>query len=97
MIPIPYNPNKTWKIELQNDETGEIYEGEYIDMRLQMNTIPEGKFAYNCRHGDDGNWVDPVTIESGRVMVNFAGVFIMDKPLVFPDGRDYICVTVIEI
>lgn len=96
MKPVPYNPNQTWGVELQNDETGEVYEGEYIDIRLEMDTIPDGKFAYNCRHNDDGDWISPVTIEKGNVMVNFAGVFITDKELVFPEGKDYICVTYMD-
>ena len=96
MKPIPYKKEETWSIELKNDDTGEIYEGEYIDMRLQMDTVPEGKFAYNCRHDDDGNWVDPVTIEKGGILVNFAGVFITGKEIKFPNGKNYICVTLIE-
>lgn len=82
-----------WEIELSNTETGETYEGEFIDMRIQMDTIPSGKFAYNCRHADDGDWVDPVTIEKGDVLVNFSGVFITDKEIIFPEGGDYISVT----
>lgn len=96
MEPIPYLSEAAWRIRLKNDATGEIYEGEYIDMRLKMNTIPKGKFGYNCRHDDDGNWVDPVTIERGGVMVNFAGVFIVDKELVFPKGKNYIAVTLVD-
>lgn len=96
MKPIPYKPNEVWSIELKNDETGEIYEGEYIDMRLQMDTIPEGKFAYNCHHDDDGDWVSPATIEKGNVVVNFAGVFITAKEIQFPEGKDYIPVTLID-
>lgn len=96
MKPIPYNKNDAWCVELINDETGHIYEGEYIDMRIMMDTIPEGRFAYNCRHGGDGNWVDPVTIEKGDVIVNFAGVFITDKEITFPEGKTYICVTIMN-
>lgn len=90
---IPYSSKATWAIQLKNDETGEIYEGEFIDMRLKMDTIPPGKFAYNCRHDSDGNWVDPVTVEKGSVVVDFAGVFITDKEVIFPYGKDYIPVT----
>ena len=96
MEPISYNPKETWSIELENDETGEVYEGEYIDMRLQMDTVPTGKFAYNCRHGDDGDWVTPATIEKGYVVVNFAGVFITEKEIQFPEGKDYIPVTFMD-
>lgn len=94
MKPIPYASKDAMNISLKNDDTGEIYKGEFIDMRLQMNTIPEGKFAYNCRHDDDGNWVDPVTIEKGGVMVNFAGVLIVENEIEFPEDKNYIPVTV---
>lgn len=92
MKPIAYNPNNAMQIELINDDTKEHYIGEYIDMRINRDTIPEGKYAYNCRH-DDGDWVTPVTIEKGRILVNFAGTLIVDKPIEFPEGKDYICVT----
>lgn len=93
MQPIPYSKKDAREMILENTETGEVYEGEFIEMRLQMDTIPEGKFAYNCRHSDDGDWVDPVTIETGNVWVNFAGVFITDKEITFPDGQDYVPVS----
>ena len=94
MRPIPYKADEMSPLALRNDETGEVYKGEYIDMRLQMDTIPKGKFSYNCRHGDDGDWITPVTIERGNVIVNFSGVFITEKEIVFPKGKNYICVTV---
>lgn len=93
MKPIAYNQEDTFDMTLANDETKEVYEGEYIDRRLVMSTIPEGKYGYNCRHDDDGDWVTPVTIERGNVMVNFAGVFIIDREIEFPEGKNYICVT----
>lgn len=96
MKPIPYDQNDTVDIMLKNDESGEIYEGKYVDMRLQMDTISTEKFAYNCRHGDDGNCFNPITIEKGNVRVNFAGVFITDKEIVFPEGKDYIPVRLID-
>lgn len=96
MSSIPYSKADVCYLDLRNNKTGEIYEGEYIDMRLQPDTIPKGKHAYNCRHGDNGDWWTPCTIESGCVMVNFAGVFITDRKIIFPEGLDYICVTLID-
>ncbi len=96
MTLIPYNEKEVWSIKLKNDDTEEVYEGEYIDLRLKMDTIPAGKFGYNCRHDDDGNWITPVTIERGGVMVNFAGVFITDKEIAFPDGKNFIPVTLVD-
>ena len=96
MEPIAYREQSVWNIELQDDNTGEVYEGEYIDMRVRRDTIPAGKYAYNCRHDDDGDWVTPVTIEKGGVMINFAGVFITAKELIFPEGKNYIPVTLLD-
>ena len=92
MKPIMYKKSNTWSVEIKNDITGEIYEGEYIDMRIQMDSIPSGKHGYNCRHDDDGDWVTPVTIEKGGVMINFAGVF----KIAFPEGQDCIPVTMLD-
>lgn len=96
MKPIMYKKSNTWSVEIKNDITGEIYEGEYIDMRIQMDSIPSGKHGYNCRHDDDGDWVTPVTIEKGGVMINFAGVFITETEIAFPEGQDYIPVTMLD-
>ena len=93
MKPIAYNQKDVFDMTLVNDETKEVYEGKYIDMRLDMSTIPEGKYGYNCRHDDDCDWVTPVTIERGNVIVNFAGVFIVDQEIKFPEGKNYICVS----
>ncbi len=96
MRPIPYSKKDMWSIRLRDDSTGEIYTGEYVDMRLKHETIPSGLHAYNCRHGDNGNWVDPVTIEKGFVLVNFAGTFLSDKEIEFSENKNYICVSLIE-
>lgn len=96
MKPIPYNPKDMMIVELQNDLDGSIFEGEFLDMRIARDSIPEGKHAYDCRHDDDGNWIDPVTIENRIVRVNFCGTFITDKPIVFPDGKNYIPVTIVD-
>ena len=65
-------------------------------MRIQMDSIPSGKHGYNCRHDDDGDWVTPVTIEKGGVMINFAGVFITETEIAFPEGQDYIPATMLD-
>ena len=89
MKPIPYNQEDLWYVELENTSTGEIYDGRFIDFRLDRDTIPKGKFAYDCRHGDD-DWDSPITIEKRGVRVNFAGVFVTDKEIIFPKNKDYI-------
>lgn len=60
---------------------GKWYIGYYADgCRVDPKTIPDGYHMYECRHGDNGNWCDPVSVSYG-VMVNFAGTFICKTEL----------------
>lgn len=88
MLPIDYNTKQVDMVILLGTD-GTKYKGEYLDMRIDRKTVPDGKYAYDCRHDDNGDWVSPVTIEK-YVMVNFAGTFITDTPICFPDGLSYI-------
>lgn len=63
-----------------------IYEGEFIDVRIDPKTVPEGKFLYHTRHSD-GDWGKPITIES-KVAVNFCGSLITEKEIDFPNKDD---------
>ena len=85
MRPIPYKSEQTDTVTMIG-ENGARYIGEYIDMRLDRATIPKDKYAYDCRHDDNGDRVSPVTIEN-HVLVNFAGTFITDAPIKFPDEK----------
>ena len=78
---IAYAPKKMTNVDFYCKD-GELYTGKYIDMRLDRKTIPEGFHVYECRHGDDGDWFTPVTIETG-VIVNFAGTFLTKTPIQF--------------
>lgn len=56
---------------------------EFNDMRLDRNTIPEGKFLYEVADGDcDG---EPARIRPG-IMVNFYGSIVCDRQLTPDDG-----------
>lgn len=81
MRPIPYKAESMGDVVLIGEGDTQ-YTGKYIDMRLDRATIPNGKYAYDCRHDDDGDWVTPVTIEK-RVVVNFAGTFVTSTPIEF--------------
>ena len=69
-------------------EDGTEYKGEFIDLRIDPATIPQGKHMYHCRHDDSGDWCTPVTIEK-RVIVNFCGTLITDTEIDFK-GETYI-------
>ena len=56
---------------------------EFFDgVRLNDETIPEGKYAYQTRHSDT-DWARPVTIVplGKKVLVNFCGTIVSDQPL----------------
>lgn len=40
-----------------------------------------GLKKYYLRHGDDGDWIVPVSIEPNYVMVNYAGCIFSPEPL----------------
>lgn len=56
---------------------------EFNDMRIDRNTIPEGKFLYEVADGDSDGI--PARIRHG-IMVNFYGTLICDSEL--PLGDD---------
>lgn len=51
--------------------------GYFTNMRIDRDTLSEGWYAYDIRHGDSGNFC---TIEA-HVGVNHAGTFLTQKPL----------------
>lgn len=63
-------------------EDGTEYKGEFINLRIDPATIPQGKYMYHCRHDDNGDWCTPVTIEK-RVLVNFCGTLITEAEIDF--------------
>lgn len=56
---------------------------EFNDMRIDRNTIPEGKFLYEVADGDSDGI--PARIRHG-IMVNFYGTLVCDSEL--PLGDD---------
>ena len=57
---------------------------EFSDIRIDRDTIPEGRYQYEVA-GDDDSGGDPARVQSG-VMVNFFGTLICNEP--FPIGED---------
>ena len=51
---------------------GKTIEGEFIDLRIDTNTLPKGKLWYHIRHTDD-DWTEPASLKNGCVVVNFCG------------------------
>ena len=65
---------------------GKTIEGEFIDLRIDTNTLPKGKLWYHIRHTDD-DWTEPASLKNGCVVVNFCGTFICDPIDNFPCSR----------
>lgn len=59
-------------------------EYEFNDMRIDRDTIPEGRYLYEVA-GDNDSGGEPVRIKAG-ILVNFFGTLICDDPL--PLGDD---------
>ena len=60
-------------------ENGVTYTGMFTDMRLDRQTLPEGKHAYDLRH-DDETWGDLCQLRP-FILVNHAGTFVTDAPI----------------
>ena len=60
-------------------EDGVTYTGMFTDMRLDRQTLPEGKHAYDLRH-DDETWGDLCQLRP-FILVNHAGTFVTDAPI----------------
>ena len=77
-------------------EDGREVEGWFADgYRINPETLDEGLYWYQTRHGDS-DWSTPLTIVQGGVMVNFCGTFICDVDLELNDETDikefgYLC------
>lgn len=68
-------------------ENGETLAGEFIEARIDPETIPAGKMWYQIRHADD-DWSEPASIKRGCVAVNFYGTLISDPAEWFGPGEE---------
>ena len=60
-------------------EDGATYTGLFSGLRLDRETLPEGKHAYDLRH-DDATWSDLCQLQP-FVLVNHAGTFVVNEPI----------------
>ncbi len=95
MDSILYDKEYFTPMELVNTQTGEVYKGTFSDRRIYHTPLPEGLYIYDCRHGDD-DWATPITVEADTVIVNYAGAFITDKPIEFPEPHRFVQVKVAD-
>lgn len=81
-----YNTERKYGMSITLTDGTEV-KGEYLDYRIDPNTIPEGKEWYQIRH-DDEDWSEPVSIKRGGIMINFLGTFICDHIKGMEDGEE---------
>lgn len=74
-------------VEKTRKKNKKVFKGQFVDLRVSADTIPEGKYMYHTRHSDNGDWCVPVTIEP-NVLVNFCGTIITDEKIEFPNDKD---------
>jgi len=84
-----YNPGEAQRMTLTLSD-GRTISGEFFDgMRINLNSIPNGKVWYQTRHNDDGDMATPITIvERQGIAVNFCGTLISDKDLKLESETD---------
>ena len=58
-------------------ENGVCVKGEFIDLRIDQESLPEGKQWYQIRYCDDDE-TEPASLKRGCVAVNFLGTLICD-------------------
>ena len=58
-------------------DNGIALTGEFIDLRIEVKSLPQGKEWYHIRHADE-DWGEPASFKNGCVAVNFYGTFICD-------------------
>lgn len=80
MARLDYTKEKTDKVSLR----GVVC--DFTDMRVDPNTVPEGKYMYEVSDEDSNG--EPIRMRP-RILVNFFGTIISDQ-MFFPDEDDTI-------
>ena len=70
-------------------ENGLAVEGEFIDLRISVETLPQGKTWYHLRHADDDD-TELATIKNGCVAVNFFGTLICEPVNGIRDNEEFV-------
>ena len=76
MKPINVNETTLVKATLFGDKIVHV-----SDDRIQLDSLPEGWYRYETRHGDENDWATPVTIEH-HVLVNWCNTIISQEAIV---------------
>ena len=51
-------------------ENGVKVEGEFLELRVSVDTIPEDKEWYQIRHSDE-DWIEPVSLKRALIPQHF--------------------------
>ena len=68
-------------------ENGVSVKGEFIDLRIAVETLPSNKEWYQIRHADDDGG-EPASLKRDCVVVNFFGTFVCDPIKGITDGEE---------
>lgn len=68
-------------------ENGVSVRGEFIDLRIAVDTLPPNKEWFQIRHADDDGG-EPASLKRGCVAVNFFGTFVCDPINGITDGEE---------
>lgn len=64
-----------------------VVEGEFIDLRIAEDSLPEGKAWFQLRHRDNDD-MDIASLKKGCVVVNFFGTVISDPMMDILDDKE---------
>ena len=70
-----------------NPYTTKASYGFFTNARVDRSTIPDGWYAYDIRHDDDGDFI---TLEA-QVLANHAGTFLTPHPVKLSEGYFDLC------
>ena len=79
MTPLDFNNKRLGfqPVEIILEDDTKI-KGLFTELRVKRDSVPDNLHLYSTRHGDDGDWCTPISIEYG-VLVNFYGHLITDN------------------
>ena len=66
---------------------GIAVQGEFVDLRIEPSTLPEGKQWYQIRYCDDDD-TELASLKRGCVAVNFLGTLICDPVDEMANGEE---------
>ena len=79
-----HNDNENFEISIKSE--GKEYVGHFANVRVDRDTLPDGWYAYDLRHGDENDG-EICEIKNGYINVNHFGTFYTTEKLPLNEGE----------